>query len=291
LNTNGYKLVTLPGGLHSVHSLAHGETFHPVIGPVAEAEALHVRQLRLRERLAEATDEFVIWDVGLGAAANSLTVLRSTRDVPARIRLISFDRTLEPLQFALDHVTELGYPAGYEPILAQLLSRAEKAAEFENGFQRVRWQVVTGDFPSLLLEWNRQSRGLPFVPAPNAILFDPFSPARNPEMWCYPLFAGLYERLDPARSAALATYSRSTMLRVTLLLAGFHVGIGHATGEKDETTVAANTRSLVAEPLGRDWLARVARSTSAEPMWEPVYRQSRLRPSTRERLEAHPQFL
>jgi hypothetical protein len=290
LNTTSYKLVTLAGGIQSVHSLAHGETFHPVIGPVAEAEALHVRQLRLRERLADAIGEFVIWDVGLGAAANPLTVLRSTRDVPAQIRLISFDRTLEPLQFAMEHALELGYPAGYEPVLGRLLSHPAETVVFENGVQKVSWQVVTGDFPTLLRGWIQQPQGPRTVPEPDAILFDPFSPARNPEMWCYPLFAGLYDLLDPARPAALATYSRSTMLRVTLLLAGFHVGIGHATGEKDETTVAANTPALIAVPLGRDWLARVARSTSAEPMWEPSYRQTRLQSTTRERLEAHPQF-
>jgi hypothetical protein len=122
------------------------------------------------------------------------------------------------------------------------------------------------------------------------ILFDPFSPARNPEMWSYPLFSRLFEMLDPRRPCALATYSRSTMLRVTLLLAGFYVGVGHATGAKDETTSAANTPSLIPEPLGYDWLARVSRSTSAEPIWDGIYRQSRLHPSTRERLEAHPQF-
>jgi tRNA U34 5-methylaminomethyl-2-thiouridine-forming methyltransferase MnmC len=290
LNTTGYKLVTLHGGIQTVHSMAHGETFHPVIGPVAEAEALHVRQLRLRERLAVTDRDFIIWDVGLGAAANALTVLHSTRDVPARIRLISFDRTLEPLQFAMDHAAELGYPAGYEPILARLLAAPGESVAFDNGAQQVDWQIVTGDFPTLLHDWIRQPGDQRMAPAPDAILFDPFSPARNPEMWCYPLFAGLYGLLDPARPAALATYSRSTMLRVTLLLAGFRVGVGHATGEKDETTVAANTPSLIVEPLGRDWLARVARSTSAEPMWEPVYRQRRLRPETREQLERHPQF-
>ena len=74
-----YQLVRLANGVHSLHSVAERETFHPVIGPAAEAEALYVRQLRLRERLAEHAGEFVIWDVGLGAAANALTALRATR--------------------------------------------------------------------------------------------------------------------------------------------------------------------------------------------------------------------
>ncbi len=80
------------------------------------------------------------------------------------------------------------------------------------------------------------------------------------------------------------------MLRVTLLLAGFFVGAGHATGEKEETTIAANTPDLLDEPLSRDWLDRARRSKSAEPMWEPVYRQAHLSPESWEKLRQHPQF-
>ena len=109
-------------------------------------------------------------------------------------------------------------------------------------------------------------------------------------MWTQPLFARLYRLLDPQQPCALPTYSRSTMLRVSLLLAGFFVGAGHATGEKEETTIAANTLSLISEPLDRQWLQRARRSTSAEPLWEPVYRQARLLQSTWEKLQDHPQF-
>src|SRR6185295_14155514 len=125
---------------------------------------------------------------------------------------------------------------------------------------------------------------------PHVILFDAYSPARNPGMWTLPLFARLFQLLDPQRPCALPTYSRSTMLRVSLLLAGFHVGAGHATGEKEETTIAANTPDLIDEPLDRKWLRRARSSTSAEPLWEPVYRQAPLSPQTWEQLQRHPQF-
>jgi hypothetical protein len=109
-------------------------------------------------------------------------------------------------------------------------------------------------------------------------------------MWTASLFADLYRCLDPKRPCAMPTYSRSTMLRVTLLLAGFFVGAGHATGEKEETTIAANTLELLEEPLSRDWLERARRSRSAEPLWEPVYRQAHLSNETWEKLLRHPQF-
>ena len=305
--SSDYQLVRLNNGICSVRSLADAETFHPVVGPVAEAEALYVNQLKLRERLQNHVGEFVIWDVGLGAAANALTVLRATRDLACQIRLVSFDHTLEPLKFALPHAADLGYFGGYENHLQEFIR--EHRVAFQDGAQSVNWEFHLGDFPSLISRRSRGDEALisnretkvgnqsepPHVgsykfPSPDAILFDAYSPARNPAMWTLPLFTNLFQQLDPQRPCALPTYSRSTILRVTLLLAGFFVGVGHATGEKEETTIAANNLDLIAEPLNARWLERAARSDSAEPLHEPVYRRQKLSPETWERLRAHPQF-
>jgi len=109
-------------------------------------------------------------------------------------------------------------------------------------------------------------------------------------MWTLPVFENFFRALDPAQPCALTTYSRSTVLRTTLLLAGFFVGVGHATGLKEETTMAANTPDLIAEPLGQRWLERALRSDSAEPLREPVYSRTPLKPMTVEKLRRHPQF-
>ena len=278
-----YKLVQLRNGAHSVHSTEHGETMHPGLGPAAEAEELYVRQLRLLDRQRELDGEFVIWDVGLGAAANALTILRASRDVSNHLHLISFEHTLEPLRFALRASSALGYFAGYERDVEKLI--AERRVEFQNGNQSVRWELHVGDFPSLM-----RSAAASLFAKPHAVVFDPWSPAKNPAMWTAPLLADVFRLLDPARPCGMPTYSRSTMLRVSLLLAGFFVGSGPATGRKEETTIAANVRDLVPSLLGRDWLARAQRSGSAEPMWEPEYRQAPLQPTTWERLFRHPQF-
>ncbi len=312
-NIAPYRLVRLANGVWSVHSHAHRETFHPVVGPAAEAEALYVRQFDLGARLQAHQGEFVVWDVGLGAAANAIAILRATRDLPFSIRLVSFDHTLEPLAFAVEHPDELGYLDGYEPRVRELLAHGKTT--FTDGAQSVHWQAVVGDFPTLLaarrspteaanprpgaaastphdspLLLVRPPRITSALPKPHAIMFDAFSPAKNPAMWTQSLFNDLFHHLDPARPCAVATYSRSTLLRVSLLLAGFYVGSGQATGEKEETTIAANAPELIARPLGADWLRRAHRSSSAEPLWEPHYRQAPLAPATWERLQQHPQF-
>ena len=55
-----YQLVPLANGEKTLFSSSYGEKMHPGLGPMAEAELLYVRQLKIRERLAAAEDEFVI---------------------------------------------------------------------------------------------------------------------------------------------------------------------------------------------------------------------------------------
>jgi hypothetical protein len=164
----------------------------------------------------------------------------------------------------------------------------EKCVGFQNGKLTVTWEFHAGDFPALLRTIIAKQG--PQIPAPHAIFFDAFSPAKNPAMWTLPVFQNLYGALAPDRPCGLTTYSRSTMIRATLLLAGFFVGVGRATGTKEETTVAANTPDLIAEPLDARWLERAGRSDSAEPLAGPVYSRDKLSPELLERICMRPQF-
>jgi hypothetical protein len=283
VSSAGYRLVKLANGVHSLHSLDYRETMHPALGPAAEAEVLYVRQLRLAERLRGERGEFVVWDVGLGGAANAIAVLRAIEGSERPVRVVSFDCTVEPLVFALEHKEALGYLGGYEGPVQQL-ARTHRVA-FDRRRQSIAWDLHLADFPALLTTPVAKE-----LPKPHVILFDAFSPARNPAMWTLPVFTNLFSLLDPNRPSALATYSRSTLLRVTLLLAGFFVGAGHATGQKEETTIAANRSELIEAPLDAGWLGRAHRSRSAEPLQEAEYRQAPLSAATWEKLRRHPQF-
>ena len=126
--TDHFELVTVASGARSLRSLAHGETFHPVVGPMAEARDLHVAQQRMIERAKQNGGKpFVVWDVGLGAAANALAVLEafSEADCGVEVELHSFDRTIAPLEFALKHAGELGYFEGWQAIVAELMRNAQ----------------------------------------------------------------------------------------------------------------------------------------------------------------------
>ncbi|HEX7861722.1 MAG TPA: MnmC family methyltransferase [Verrucomicrobiae bacterium] len=279
-----YRIVQLANGAYSLRSEAYGETFHPVVGPVAEAQALYVDQLNLVQRLRETAGDFVVWDVGLGAAANPITFLNAVKEIPCSVRIVSFDYTLEPLTVALAHASTLSYLTSWAQPLASLIQE-HKVHWTTPGGLSVQWELHLADFPAFL-----KASAVSQLPKPHAIFYDAFSPATNPSMWTLPVFTDLFRLFDPRRPCTMPTYSRSTMLRATLLLAGFFVGKGHATGEKEETTIASNTLASITEPLDRNWLMRCKRSRSAEPLHSPEYRQSPITDVSWERLLQHPQF-
>lgn len=272
-----FELVTVQSGVRSLRSREHGETFHPVVGPMTEAVALHVRQQRLVERAAMTEGSFVIWDVGLGAAANAIAAfeaLAEQANTGVRVELHSFDVNDLALRFALAHAEDLGYLVPHGGAIQDLLTKGESRQA------NIDWRFHSGDFHATMSA----------APAPHAVLYDPYSPQTNPEMWTLDHFTRLRGCLSPGAPCLLTNYTRSTAVRVTLLLAGFFVGCGHATGEKDQTTIASNDLSLIEEPLDAAWLKRVHRSTNGAPLRPGVQRPAAISPEDWARLSAHAQF-
>jgi tRNA U34 5-methylaminomethyl-2-thiouridine-forming methyltransferase MnmC len=179
------------------------------------------------------------------------------------------------LSFALEHRAQLGYPLPHEAALRDLLADGEARAGV------VHWSFHRGDFRERLQD--------PQLPAPHAILYDPYSPSANAELWTLEHFTALRQRLQDGPGCLLTNYTRSTAVRVTLLLAGFFVGPGEATGEKNETTVASDRLELLTSALDQRWLTRVRSSTHSAPLrigstGAPISAEDL------EKLLAHPQF-
>ena len=275
LSDLAFELVTLKSGIKSLRLVANQETFHPGIGPIAEAHILHVQQQRLVERCAKP-GRFIIWDVGLGAAANALCAIQALQHCPADVDMHSFDLTTAPLEFALRHAAELGYLEAHQKPIRHLLANGQVK------LGRLRWYLHRGDF--------RQEMLCPDLPSPHAVFYDPYSAAGNREMWTLEHFSKLRQRLDDHTSCLVTNYTRSTVMRVTWLLAGFYVGIGAAIGEKAETTVASNCLSTLERPLGRQWLQRIALSHSASPLREALQPLAPITPEDWAKLLCHPQF-
>jgi len=272
-----FELVTLKGGAKSIRSLVHGETMHIGTDPVTEASELHIRQQRLAERAKvwKGSCPFAIWDVGLGPAANAIAAIEALRGTGAEAEIHSFEIDTAVLEFALRHSSELGYLEGWESAVEELL--AEGRSELVPG---VRWILHRGDF----------SRMAPAAAPPSSILFDPYSPARNPEMWNLDIFRRLLDCTRGEIPCLLTNYTRSTSARATMLLAGWFVGRGVPTGGKEETTIASNRRDLLEKPLETGWLSRVRSSTNSSPLRGRNYERNPISLEDYATLIAHPQF-
>jgi len=242
-----FEIVMTSQGVISIRNNRVNEIMHNPVGPWAEANALYVNQSGISERLNEITDkELVIFDVGLGAAANAvaaLTCARNLRSQTRRLSLISFERDLDLLRFAIRNSHHFEHFRGFETALEEILHRGY----WSEG--NVSWHLRHGNFLDLIETEPRR---------PHVIFFDPYSPKVNQEMWTTQCFERIRKKCLETHEGgtALYTYSRATRIRVALLRAGFFVGYGAATGLKDETTVAATDRSLLKLPLDKTWLER-----------------------------------
>jgi queuine tRNA-ribosyltransferase len=266
-----FELVRTSQGAAAVRDAEAGEVMHPVVGAAVEAERLYVAQSRLAERLAAPGAPLVLYDVGLGAGSNALAAIRTARSRAAGdrgLQILSFERELGALELA---ASDAGAPA----LAPAPEDRAALRALLAGGRHEepgIAWRLVRGD----VLET------LPAATPPADLVFwDPFSPRVNPGLWSLAAFRALRGRCAP--EATVFTYSTATSVRSALLLAGFFVGVGDASGPKQQTTAAATRRELLARPLDGRWLDRLDRSSAPYPADAPA--------DAAERVRGHPQFL
>jgi queuine tRNA-ribosyltransferase len=242
-----------------IRDMVSGEVMHSVNDPAEEARSLYVEQSRLIARLQIAdAAPLVIWDVGLGAAANAMATIHAAEAIPVenlqrRLQLVSFENDLDSLQLALRHTHWFKHLRHAAP--NELLARN-------------RWQSAAGKAEWLLLPGDFRQR-LHDAPAPDIVFFDPFSFKTDSALWTLPAFRQLAQACQH-KATELFTYTYSTRVRAALLAAGFFVARGRATGPKLETTIALSPLAIALphgrELLGAEWLGKWQRSDAQTPM-------------------------
>lgn len=267
-----YEIVLQHTGVNSIKDLVSGEVFHPGIGPIAEARLLHVRQQKLRER-AEASSGLVIWDVGLGAAGNTIAALEDLHGCTVPIEIHSFDCSRSITEFAIEHAEELVYVQPWRERLCELLERGSVQVS-----DKILWIYHYGDFRKTMHE----------APKADVVFYDPYSSAKNQEVWTLDHLTRMRVLLND--DATLTNYSSSSAVRVTFLLAGFFVGVGVALGKKAESLFASPSQGIVPLPLQNFWLDKLPRSQSSAPIRETVLKPAPIDAVDFAELKKHPQF-
>jgi queuine tRNA-ribosyltransferase len=242
-----------------IRDMTSGEVMHLGTDPEQEARSLYVEQSRLVARLQVPADEpLVVWDVGLGAAANAMAAILAAENLSAGgsigrpLLLVSFENDLDSLKLALDH-------PGWFKHLRHAAPRALLAQDrWLNATASIEWRLLRGDFAARKLD----------APPPDVIFFDPFSFRTDAALWTQPAFREL-AKCCAQKPVELFTYTYSTSVRAAMLAAGFYVAKGRGTGPKAETTVCLSPPAAAQahgfELLGQEWLAKWRRSDAQAP--------------------------
>lgn len=265
LTLGAYEVHTAEAGFSSIRHTASGEIMHSHTPPLEEARALYVEQSRLAARVRLTADEhageaapLVIWDVGLGAAANAMAAIHcwETQAAAGPVRplhVVSFENDLDSLRLALRHKKHFPYLRHGAPD-AIVMRGAWRSRQFEG----LSWELLSGDFQETL----RQTTALP-----DLIFYDMFSCRSQADAWTVEAFRNLFE-VCGHRPAELFTYSASTAVRSALLAAGFHVAKGRSAGVKHETTIALTPPLAAASGhtlLDAAWMEKWHRSHAKYP--------------------------
>ena len=284
-----YEIHTAWEGWANIRQISSGEIMHSRTAPMEEARRLYVEQAHLAERVrlaagesAESAAPLVIWDVGLGAAANAMAAIGCYEEQAAAgpvrpLRIISFENDLDSLRLAFRHNREFPYLRHAGP--AGILADGQWQSRSHAGLS---WVLVPGDFLATLAT----------APAPpDLIFYDMFSTRAAGDPWTLTSFHKVFAACA-GRAAELFTYTCSTANRVALLAAGFYVAHGRSAGEKSETTIALTPAAWRASAPGRhellaaDWLGKWGRSIAKFPAEMPAGEH----PSFARMILDHPQF-
>jgi queuine tRNA-ribosyltransferase len=277
LKLGRYEVITRDG-IGQIRDMTSGEVMHPVNDPAEEARSLYVEQSRLVQRLGDPeAPPLVVWDVGLGAAANAMAAIQAVETMPMRegarrLNLVSFESDLNSLVLALRH------PGWFKHLRHPAPPRLLAENRWTGTAAAVDWLLLSGDFTVTKFD----------APLPDLIFFDPFSFKTDRALWTLAAFREL-KSLCADKAVELFTYTYSTSVRAAMLAAGFYVAKGRGTGPKAETTIGLTPRAAAMphdrELLGEEWLGKWRRSDAQAPPGIDTADES-----WRAAITKHPQF-
>ena len=267
-----HQLVVFENGSASLANPETGEAMHSSIGAWEEANALYINQSQLASRLSRPNSSpLVIYDLGLGIAANALAALHCQK-VGTTLQIISFENDLGGITTALSYPERFPLLAPFREIVEELLKNRKVIRPCFS------WELREGDFLKQDLSLD----------SPEIVFFDFYSPKSASTLWSLEVFNRLRVLMEKksALDPLIITYSAATPVRTAMLLAGFYVGVGKATSIKSETTIASLKKSDLETPLPHVWLEKLSRSDR----FSPFGNESATREQILEQIKAHPQF-
>lgn len=256
-----FTVITTADGSKTIFSHEYNEAMHTHDGAYAEAVVKHV----LPSKILEKNEKILrVIDVGFGIGYNVLALLVHFLSQPKGrfLEVFSLEKNPYPLR-----TFDCSFDDERKKIYKIIKTLPEKQSITHNNFSL---KLLVGDARALVQNLPNDHF--------HAIFHDPYSPAKNPELWTVDFFFQLHRVMR--NEGILTTYSSAPQVRIALLEAGFVVGKAPAIGKKREGTLASKGKAI--EPLSEEALACLRANKRSVP-----YRDATLNSSREEILERY----
>jgi tRNA U34 5-methylaminomethyl-2-thiouridine-forming methyltransferase MnmC len=226
INKPEYKKFVTDDNSVTYHTSEFDETYHSSTGASLEAYYKFIVPSKLKERSKDK--RLNILDIPFGLGYNTLSAL----DVSKNLFVTAIECDINPVGFLLK---EENIKSEWKEILLSLIEKGE--------YRKDNLLI------NLITEDGRLSvKKLDILY--DIIFLDPFSPAKNPELWSLDFFRLLYKVLD--NNGVIVTYSSAMPVISAFKKAGFYTGKTPAVGRKAGGLIVSKNKDLIDIPLSSE---------------------------------------
>lgn len=227
-DSNGFTPELTGDGSATFYSEEFGEHFHCRHGAYTDAQRNYVDAANIPE-LAKA-ERLSILDICYGLGYNTAAALDTIHQVNpnCQVTIRALEINGEVVRSAIANALHHHWTPATQQILTTL------ATEYQYHSPSLDIQLILGDARQTLQPLAAQGWQA------DAVLFDPFSPTRCPQLWTVEFLTLTAQCL--ADSGILATYSCSAAVRSAMGLAGLNIGSLPGAGRQWPCTIATKAQ-------------------------------------------------
>ena len=185
--------------------------YHSKSGAKEEAFEKHAKALKIKK-------DSIIFDICFGLGYNTAAALDLTQAT-----IYCFENDKEILKQIPKIKADFKSWKIIQEFVNQFLEKEETTYQKNN----IKLIMVFGDAKETIKTIEEKA---------DFVFFDPFSPAKVPDMWSEEFFKNIYKKMN--KGAKLSTYSYARFVRNNLTEAGFKVIDGPTIGRRSPSTIA-----------------------------------------------------
>lgn len=235
MKLKGHNFIQTEDGSYTAFSERYNEACHSTSGAVTETKLHYIEGCNIIEK-ALSHSPLAIFEVGFGVGVGFFETQKALAHHHFHFLSIEIDEALVKYVFETN-----------ELLKSYKIKNEDNLIIYEVKTQNFHLEVLVGDARVTVSEYLKKNSF-----TAHAIYQDAFSPKRNPDLWTIEWFTLLKSFSD--KDVIMSTYSSSSAIRKSMLMAGFKLYAGEKFGPKRSSTRArltGETSEAILEHLKR----------------------------------------